>query len=591
MHELLQRLIQSARTDPRRPRRYPLKEITFPDPVPSELTPSAFNAAVLTVHHILKFKNLLLAKIVLSAIGLVPTHAQTGGDAIIDPMATGVLIDTYYKDFKANNNPELTKANAQSLFITDGMNGIRTPIYGDNAHPAHPAPGVVEASWYTPHVKAILVAKAVRPDVKVFASKRLNGKTSFPAWIKSGNTLVAARYAILLADYLQYMQAQGITVDYLGVDNERQFNEGNISPTNYKDIIDQLTALSISRGFPMPILVGPEDFGPNRSSWLETLFNNGWGNRMAIYGTHYYPAFRPIKKLEADLALIGDRPFWFTELHWPNEAGQDDLEVAENAICTLWDGVDRTMSGFMWWSYSRTGLRGNLMRAFSTPLIGSRPIYMDDIDGADISVKGRLQTRAFLNGNTITVYALNLSPKDNYKNYGFNLKTGLITSTVNYTQWKKGSPATGDVGTATLNTPSSFGLTLPARSITTISFDYNLPAQDVTAWFTIIQSNFFLNSYTGRYVQWLTLRNTGGKTLPAPISVMLETLSPNATLYSSTGVTTAVKPLGSPYITLNRGAAEVIHRDETIMIALEFLNPTRQAISYSAKILAGTGAR
>ena len=60
-------------------------------------------------------------------------------------------------------------------------------------------------------------------------------------------------------------------------------------------------------------------------------------------------------------------------------------------------------------------------------------------------------------------------------------------------------------------------------------------------------------------------------------------LSANATLHNSNGVTLETAPAGSPYINLNLGA--------TVSVTLEFVDPTMQGISYSPRVLAGSGSR
>jgi len=415
----------------------------------------------------------VLGGVALACIGAaMSSMANTGGDAVISPEGQAQRIEHFFKDYKNSNYPSPSQNDLVDLFINDDFDGIRTPIYGDLSHAAHPAPGVVIGSLYAGHVNAILGAMAVRPGLIVFASKKLDGKNSFPGWTKDANGVIPAQYAILLADYIQYMASNGIVVNVLGIDNERQYNEGNITPSRHTDVVDQLRLLAVSRGFPMPLIIGPDDYGPNKNSWMSTLMSSGWGDRLDLYGTHYYPAYRPLSGLQSDLALAGNRPKWHTELHWAGVAGQDELAVAEQSIVTMWDCLDSGMNGMMWWAYSRTGLRGNLMREFSVPLRGSRPVAMDDIDGPSTAILGRLQTRAFRLGNQITVYAINLSPINVYTDYGFNLDTGAIGGTVSYRQWTDISPVEGVAGTAALAGPGGFRLTLPARSLTKFTVPY-----------------------------------------------------------------------------------------------------------------------
>ena len=386
-------------------------------------------------------------------------------------------IDIFFYDIKQSSKAITTASKANDIFVLDDLNGMRIPVLGNLMAPAHPSAGVVVASIYESYVNSINFAKQARAgkDFKIFASKKLNdddGSYSFPAWAKDTNGIIPDKYAILLADFIKYMNSKNIQIDYLAIDNEYVYNEGNITPEKYSKTIDALRILATNRDFKMPILVGYEDFGPGKRNWVKKIMDNGWGDKMDIYGTHYYTEWRPKDKLLADLALIENRPFWATEAHWNTKSGVDDLEEAEAAIVTLWDQIDVGMSGFMWWNYQLTGLRGNLMRNFSTPLLGAQPINITDIDGEDISTLGKLQTRAFKEGNTITVFAVNIT-NTNHKKYAFRLDGSSINSKVNIKQWTETS---SDKGRVLVVSPvgdkdNIFSLTLPKKSITRFIFN------------------------------------------------------------------------------------------------------------------------
>lgn len=403
------------------------------------------------------------------------TYAQTGGDAIIYPETKGKLIDAFFYDLKQSPGAVSDDSKANDLFVVDGMNGIRIPIYGNVSKPAHPSTGVVVNSEYQSLIESINRAKAIRgnAELKIFASKKLDGQSSFPDWVKDANGVISVQYAKLLSDYIKYMNTKGVEIDVLGIDNEREYNEGNITPQKHKEIVDILKTLAVSEKFKMPLIIAPDGYGPNKDNWIKTMSQNGWLDRMDLYGTHYYPQYRPKNALISDLNYAVKKPFWSTEPHWDNKSGQDQLAVAEEAICALWDQIDLGMSGVMWWNYELTTLRGYLMRNITVPLLGAQPINIDDKDGRDISSLGKLQTRAFRKGDLITVYAVNLNTTVSYLKYGFQLFSGYIKGSVNFKQWTDGSAITGITGIATKSSEAKFECTLPARSITSFTFELN----------------------------------------------------------------------------------------------------------------------
>lgn len=415
-------------------------------------------------------------------INIVP-EPELKADAVIHPeQYYGRVIKNFFLDLKANLGGVGSDKAANDFFVLDGMNGVRIPVLGSSDRPTHPSAGVVDDSggYYTRLINSVNRAKKARGNNEfiIFASKKLNAKESFPDWVKDANGVIPEQYAIMLADFITYMKEKGIIIDVLGIDNEENFNEGNITPKKHIQIVDRLKALAAEKGFKMPLIAGPERYQPMGdvdNSWMKLFVAENRWDCLDIYGMHYYPKHRAIvDKLEYEFSLIGERPFWATEPHWDAKDGENDmLDYAETAICALWDQTDLGMDGFMWWNYKRAGdLRGNLMRIISVPIKNARPVVMDDHDGRDTKEKYKLQTRAFRKGNVISVYVINMCSKDDmvaakaYQDYVFGLERGMIDGEVDYIQWTDDTPVEGMEGKASIVNERNFSLTLPIRSIT-----------------------------------------------------------------------------------------------------------------------------
>jgi len=112
-------------------------------------------------------------------------------------------------------------------------------------------------------------------------------------------------------------------------------------------------------------------------------------------------------------------------------------------------------------------------------------------------------------------------------------------------------------------------------------------ALDVSSQVSVTQSGFRLNRTTGRFVQTVTLTNNGSA-ITGPLSLVLDSLSSNAGLFNKTGTTNAVSPAGSAYLDVQAGDMAA---GASVTVTLEFTNPTKGAISYSARVLAGSGNR
>ncbi|MGA3018566.1 MAG: hypothetical protein ABSF62_15700 [Bryobacteraceae bacterium] len=104
---------------------------------------------------------------------------------------------------------------------------------------------------------------------------------------------------------------------------------------------------------------------------------------------------------------------------------------------------------------------------------------------------------------------------------------------------------------------------------------------------TVTKGAFVYNFTTGRFNQQIQVTNLTQNPVPGPISVVLDNLSSNATLFNASGVTSVQLPAGSPYANtsgLAAGASETF--------TLSFIDPTRTPITYNTpRVLAGSVPR
>jgi hypothetical protein len=113
-------------------------------------------------------------------------------------------------------------------------------------------------------------------------------------------------------------------------------------------------------------------------------------------------------------------------------------------------------------------------------------------------------------------------------------------------------------------------------------------ASDVSAQVSMTRGGFAFNPGTGRFSQLVKVTNVGGAPLQGPVSLVLDALGANATLFNATGATGCAAPLGSPILTLALGG---LAPGVSATIPLQFTNPTRTAITYHTRVLAGAGAQ
>lgn len=143
-----------------------------------------------------------------------------------------------------------------------------------------------------------------------------------------------------------------------------------------------------------------------------------------------------------------------------------------------------------------------------------------------------------------------------------------------------GTPNTvcGDIPVSDLaGTPIAIGPILPSGRC----------AADWSPVVAVKRSGYGYNFGTQRFYQTLTLTNSSSSTISVPVAVVLDTLSSNASLFNASGLTACGSVLGSPYIF---APASSFAPGASISVVLQFTNPTKAAITYTTRVLAGPGA-
>ena len=388
----------------------------------------------------------------------------TNGFVAIQPETQAQLINGWGFDIKGTSGNNVTPDYAQTLFVTDKMNILRVPIYGA----AHPSSGTVDGTYYADQLYAMANARAANSNVLFFASKKSEAMP-FPAWVtNSSGNVIAAKYAVMLGDYLKYIQDNGFTIDVLGIDNENVAGTES-SPSLYNDIINDLKTNAASRGITLPKqFIGPESYSPD-PSWVNTVINNGWGGKLNIVASHYYPNSRPLTDLQNMVANGGARPAWHSEVHWDNVSfGSDVINQAEACVATLFDCTDTGLSSYVWWAYNRSGIKGGIEQGFTSSTSQTHPVTTTDSDGSKATL-GKLIARAYRNGTNIVVWVLN-NTTNLYSPCSFNFNSGSLVGPVNSTAWD----VTGStLGSAGLASATNFTLTIGARTVTMVTVGYN----------------------------------------------------------------------------------------------------------------------
>ena len=113
---------------------------------------------------------------------------------------------------------------------------------------------------------------------------------------------------------------------------------------------------------------------------------------------------------------------------------------------------------------------------------------------------------------------------------------------------------------------------------------------DVSSRVAVKRGGFLYNRTTHHYIQAVTITNNTGAALTGPVSLALDNLT-GLTLTNPTGTTTSQSgKAGSPYVNVI-AAGGSLAAGASVTIYLDFNNFTGPSISYSTRVLAGSGAR
>ena len=144
--------------------------------------------------------------------------------------------------------------------------------------------------------------------------------------------------------------------------------------------------------------------------------------------------------------------------------------------------------------------------------------------------------------------------------------------------------------TGNVTDPSSASTTVVMNNGQTVTANFSacMCATDVSGSIGVTRGGFVLNIGTGRFAQSVILTNNSTMTIVGPFSLVLDSLSSDATLFTPTGTTSALfPPAGSPYM----NATATLAPGQKVTIALQFTDPTKAAITYTTRVLAGPGSR
>ena len=421
--------------------------------------------------------------------------------ATIAPLETfGTKIQYHILDLNGDANKAKDESIASVAFGDKGMNGIRFPLYCGDYYGGHPEPGVVIGSVYDKPMESLENAKKYysgsEPFMIFLGIKCMTSDKNeyYPDWVsQEDDYIIPGMYAQMILDFIVFMDSRGHEVNAVAIDKESV----RMDVEDFKESVDSIRAMTARLGYTVPKIVAPELLDPQgdkSGGWMNELYDKGYQDRFDVFGNHYYQRDHTVAgfaklKYEFDLAQSDKvRPAWATEPHWN---GDGELFGAESALGCMFDHTDLGLDAFMWWGYPILGsgsAKSCVMRAFSDAIHRSIPIRMLDHDGEETLTQGKLHTRAYLRGDEVNVFLLNIVNPNaegvvpvSYEDYAIGILDGYqIDGKVTFRQWREDTDndtydeeTETDEGELFKITPveeNQFLVDLPSGSVTQLTF-------------------------------------------------------------------------------------------------------------------------
>ena len=299
----------------------------------------------------------------------------------------------------------------------------------------------VKDRGYGPLIESIQMAKRVNPDIKIFASTKLQGAKTFPQWMhakEQGRIFRATvqcpdvdKFAGLITDFFERLAAENIKIDFLGLNNE--FG-GALTPQRYvataRRLVANLEASSIPETFKEFQWVGAEEFGVDGSlRYAKSLAGLGATDYVDLVGSHFYPdkASGSIEVWEK-FSKLGV-PNWHTEVHVRrHDTPRENIVALRDGMCIVFKTNQQRCEGYIWWdgtsneSYLDNFVRRQMIRSMLYgSCVGTSGRYAAKGNPADQRV-----AQATRVGDTVWLWCFN--PQESIEELPVELTSGQIQS-------------------------------------------------------------------------------------------------------------------------------------------------------------------
>lgn len=374
--------------------------------------------------------------------------------------------------------------------------------------------GVKNWASYANQVLTMKQIKALNPDIKFYATMRSDydgygDENNMPDWIVNYTTKVVDtdKYAIFLADYLEYMADQGVSIHTLATHKEWG---AFVNATKSRDIILKLKQECSERSIPMPQMNDNGAWSMAAGlSFMNGVANLGTQDLYAGFSSHEYASNDTPEeewpKLVAKASSLGKKLYQDETITGASNTGAaptyryaQRAVLYQSGLCgeiffEIWSrGIDKEVRSIYWKSGSAASrLNGYyVMKHFANNVLGSRYVKTtaEDVLGGPFSADklGGITQMAFRKGKIMMLWVINHTSSTieaiDYPTMNIRVNSP-IASNVQRMYWNSESAIEGSVE---ILVPSTYAFTadIKANSINAFTFyvnDNSAPIDDEVA--------------------------------------------------------------------------------------------------------------
>ncbi|GIZ09707.1 hypothetical protein FUMI01_24340 [Flavobacterium sp. UMI-01] len=358
---------------------------------------------------------------------------------------------------------------------------------------------------YERQVATMKDVKAVNPNIKFYATMRSDydgygNENNMPDWIVNYNTKAVNtdKYAIFLADYLEFMHNEGVTIHTLATAKEWG---AFVTATVSRDIILKLQQECQTRNIPMPLINDPGSWSMAAGlSFMNSVDNLGTKDLYTAFSSHEY-ASNDIPEQEwptlvAKAQSLGKKLYQDETITGVSNTGEVPVfRYAQRAVLyqsglsgeiffEIWSrGVNSEIRPIYWkWGGTASRLNGYyLIKHFANNVLDSQYITStaQNVIGGAVSATqyGGITTMAFRKGNKVMLWVMNFTSPSlstvDYPSMTFTIENSTIVGDVENVYWNTGSAIEGTAASITPASSTSFQTEIKENSINVFTFTVN----------------------------------------------------------------------------------------------------------------------